>query len=339
MGRFIIAAIAASAAACFSPSFPNGVPCSVEGNCPGSQICAADNRCYDEGGAGADANTNGDSSLSALEVSLGTLEPAFDPTLTAYALTLGLGAEELSITATATVAAGAEITVDETIVASSVASPAVALNLGDNSIEIVVTAASGDQTSYAITTNRGAGTLQGGYIKSTNAEPFDGFHAVSMDGDTLVVGAPGEDSQALGIGGDQTDNSNADSGAVYVFVKNGAAWSQQAYIKASNTDQSDRFGSSVSLSGNTLAVGAVGESSNATGVDGNQNENSATGAGAVYVFVRSGSTWSQQAYIKASNTGAVTGGAQNDNFGASLSCAGNTELVNEFERLRRGKLL
>lgn len=93
------------------------------------------------------------------------------------------------------------------------------------------------------------------------------------------------------------------------------AWAQQAYVKASNTDGSDQFGLSVALSanGDTLAVGANGESSSATGVNGNQLDNSAAYSGAVYVFSRTDGAWEQQAYIKASNTGA------SHSFGASIS--------------------
>ena len=63
-------------------------------------------------------------------------------------------------------------------------------------------------------------------------------------------------------------------------------WAQQAYIKASNTDSDDNFGQSVALSndGNTLAVGAIKESSNATGINGNENNNNSTNSGAVYAF-------------------------------------------------------
>ncbi len=67
--------------------------------------------------------------------------------------------------------------------------------------------------------------------------------------------------------------------------------SQQAYLKASNTDAGDKFGNSIAISGDTVVVGAVQEASSATGVDGNQTDNSATDAGAAYVFTRSGSTW------------------------------------------------
>ncbi len=65
---------------------------------------------------------------------------------------------------------------------------------------------------------------------------------------------------------------------------------QQAYLKASNTDAGDKFGSAVSVSGDTVVVGASDEDSSATGVNGNQSNNSANRAGAAYVFVRSGSS-------------------------------------------------
>ena len=85
------------------------------------------------------------------------------------------------------------------------------------------------------------------------------------------------------------------------------AWSHQAYLKASNTDVSDGFGTSVALSadGSILAVGAKLEDSAATGIDGDQADETADGAGAAYVLTRSGLTleWSQQAYLKASNFG------------------------------------
>jgi hypothetical protein len=75
-----------------------------------------------------------------------------------------------------------------------------------------------------------------------------------------------------------------DAGAAYVFTRSGTIWSQQAYLKASNTGAGDDFGYAVALSGDTLVVGANTEDSNATGVGGNQNDNSAVDAGATYVF-------------------------------------------------------
>jgi len=141
--------------------------------------------------------------------------------------------------------------------------------------------------------------------------------ALSGDGNTLAVGADGESSAATGVNGDQADNSAGYAGAVYVFSRDsGGIWTQQAYIKTSNTDAFDELGGSAALSddGNTLAVGAYGESSAATGVNGDQADNSTFYAGAVYVFSRdSGGVWTQQLYVKASNTDEF------DGFGYSVA--------------------
>ena len=157
---------------------------------------------------------------------------------------------------------------------------------------------------------------QQAYIKASN--PGDGANfgssvALSRDGNTMAVAAYYESSAATGINGNQADRSIPEAGAVYVFARTGTTWSQQAYIKASNTGnaavgdgfaEGDQFGYSIALSadGNTLAVGAIGEDSNATGINGDQADNSANQAGAAYVFTRTGSTWSQQAYVKSSMT-------------------------------------
>lgn len=96
---------------------------------------------------------------------------------------------------------------------------------------------------------------------------------------------------------------------------------QQAYVKASNPGADDRFGRSVAIDGDTMVIGAYGEASSATTVNGSQTSNSAAEAGAAYVFVRSGGTWVQQAYLKASNAGA------GDFFGGAVAISGNTIVV------------
>ena len=96
----------------------------------------------------------------------------------------------------------------------------------------------------------------------------------------MAVGARLEDSASTGINGNQVGNGAPDSGAVYVFKRNGGVWEQKDYLKASNTNAGDQFGDAVALSGNTLAVAAWFEGSNATGV----NDNSAPKSGAAYVF-------------------------------------------------------
>ena len=88
-----------------------------------------------------------------------------------------------------------------------------------------------------------------------------------------------------GVNGNQGDNSAANSGAAYVFRRTGGIWAQKAYLKASNTSGGDFFGFvRLSADGRTLAVGAYWEDSNATGVNGNQGDNSSQDSGAVYVF-------------------------------------------------------
>lgn len=176
------------------------------------------------------------------------------------------------------------------------------------------TGINGDQNNEAalksgavyVFTYDGHAWSQQAYIKASNTQVFDLFGsslALSADGTLLAIGAINDDSSATGIDGDQADNSAADSGAVFLFARNGTTWSQQAYVKASNTDAGDNFGSSVALSsdGLFLAVAADHEASNATGVNGNQNDNTALVKGAVYVFARAGNTWNQQAYVKPSS--------------------------------------
>jgi hypothetical protein len=175
---------------------------------------------------------------------------------------------------------------------------------------------------------------QQAYVKASNAGEDDWFGSavsLSTDGNTLAVGAYLEDSNATAISTDGSgglDDTAKDSGAVYIFSRSAGVWTQQAYIKASNTDANDLFGGSVSLSanGNTLVVGAIGEDSNVTGIsiDGTgESDNSSGFSGAAYLFSRNGSIWTQQSYIKSSNTWEA------DYFGhdVSISADGNTLAV------------
>src|SRR6185503_5545088 len=100
-------------------------------------------------------------------------------------------------------------------------------------------------------------------------------------------------------GGDGATGSSQSSGSPAPIV---AQLVQQGYLKASNSNADDLFGVNVALSGDTLVVGAPQEGSNAVGVNGNQADTSAPNSGAVYVFTRNAGVWTQQAYLKASNT-------------------------------------
>jgi hypothetical protein len=185
-----------------------------------------------------------------------------------------------------------------------------------------------DSGAVYIFRRMGSTWAQEAYLKASNTGADDRFGSVELSGDTLAVGASGEDSAALGVGGNQADNGAPDSGAVYVFRRTGTAWLQEAYIKASNTGSYDFFGTSVALSGDTLAVGASFEDSAAQGVGGNQDDNSAFNSGAVYMFRRSGTAWQQQAYLKASNTDASDPSAFfSDLFGGSVALSGDTLAV------------
>ena len=168
------------------------------------------------------------------------------------------------------------------------------------------------------------------YVKAANTDAGDNFGFsvdLSSDGNTLAVSAWLEDS---GDRNDEMDNNAIDSGAAYVFTRdNGGVWSQQAYVKASTMDESDRFGWNLSVSGDAskLAIGANNEDSVATGVNGDQADNNADGAGAVYVFNHdNGSDWIQQAYVKASNAN------PGDSFGfrIALSEDGNSLAVGAY---------
>ena len=142
-----------------------------------------------------------------------------------------------------------------------------------------------------------------------------------------MIGAYAEDSSDSTItNGARASNNNGvgDSGAAYVFVRSGSTWAMEAYLKAPNVGASDNFGYAVSISGDTIVVGARYEDSSTTAIinDASASEsNAASNAGAAYVFVRSGNTWSHQAYLKAFNAGA------SDQFGWSVSVLGDTVVV------------
>ncbi|MBV7539521.1 FG-GAP repeat protein [Acidovorax sp. sic0104] len=176
----------------------------------------------------------------------------------------------------------------------------------------------------------GALWAQQARIAAPNGDANDYFGnalALSADGNTLAIGADGESGDHRGTFSTMpaTNNLASNSGAVYVYSRAGAAWSLQAFVKANNGDADDLFGSSVALSsdGNTLAVAAYYEDGDLTGAKGNP---AYSGSGAAYVFVRSGTRWAQQGYLKASNAGL------GDFFGIylSLSRAGDTLAVGAF---------
>ena len=201
-----------------------------------------------------------------------------------------------------------------------------------------------DAGAVYIYTRAANGWKQQAYLKASNTHKgyqFGNALSLSDDGNTLAVGSTGEASSDTGVNGNQADTSMDEAGAVYVFTRSGATWSQQAYVKASNTgtpDVGNQFGYSVALSGdgNNLAVGSTSEPSAANGVNGDQKNTAAPDSGAAYVFTRSGSRWTQQAYVKPWNT---TVRGQLFGYSIGLSTDGSTMAVGAFdEQNGRGAL-
>jgi hypothetical protein len=138
-------------------------------------------------------------------------------------------------------------------------------------------------------------------ILSASNKSFDAYfgYSVSVSGDTVVVGAPSANSGGVLY-----------AGQAYVFTRNGSTWSEQAILSASDKSDGANFGYSVSVSGDTALVGAN-----------RANSGAVTNAGAAYVFTRSGSTWTQQQILSASNKSASA------YFGFSVSVSGDTAIV------------
>ena len=157
-----------------------------------------------------------------------------------------------------------------------------------------------DQGTAYVFVRSGATWNQQAQLIASDGAGQDCFgESVALAGDTVVVGTSWHDA-----------NANTDQGAAYVFVRSGATWNQQAQLVASDGAPDDRFGGAVALDGETALVGVPYDD-----VDSDVNQGSA------YVFVRSGTSWSQQAQLIAS------GGASQDRFGYSVALDGETALV------------
>jgi hypothetical protein len=153
------------------------------------------------------------------------------------------------------------------------------------------------------------------YLKASNSGENDLFGksvTLSAAGERMAVGAIGESS---GVPLDPNDDSALLAGAVYIYELLNANWIAKAYLKSESPDFDDRFGQAIALSadGSTLVVGATGEDSSSTGVGGDPSDDSSSSSGAVYTFIRSGTNWTTDAYIKPSNTDS------GDLFGAAVT--------------------
>ena len=129
---------------------------------------------------------------------------------------------------------------------------------------------------------------QQAFIKASNPGENDNFGArlmLSGDGNVLAVGSQLEDGSAKGINGKDDDDAE-EAGAVYFYTRTAGVWKQVAYVKGSNTEAFDEFGSAMALNrdGSIMVVGARGEDSASKGTHGDPSNNAADEAGAVYVF-------------------------------------------------------
>lgn len=278
-----------------------------------------------QGSSTADSNqdtptpSNSDASLSSLTANI-TLDQSFQSTLTEYTATVGFLQSVLSVQIVPT-NNKASVTLNGNPITND-SEQTISLSEGINNIAFEVTAENGTKETYTISLTRELFTTleQQAYIKASNIDSGDQFgKALAISGDTLVVGVASEDGDINSTWATPNDNA-ANAGAVYVFVRNGTTWTQQAYLKASNAEAGDSFGSSVAILGDTLVIGAFGEDGDANSTNLTPNDN-LIAAGAVYVFERNGTNWAQQAYLKAPNAG------EKDYFGVSVAIDRDTIAV------------
>ena len=139
-------------------------------------------------------------------------------------------------------------------------------------------------------------------ITASDSAASDDFGwATAVSGDTAIIGASGEDDRG------------ADSGSAYIFTRNGTGWIEQAKLTASDGAAKHTFGWAAALSGDTAIIGASGE------------DQRGAGAGAAYIFTRTGTTWTEQAKLTA------TDAAAGDSFGNAVDMAGDTAVIGAYQ--------
>jgi FG-GAP repeat/LytTr DNA-binding domain len=131
---------------------------------------------------------------------------------------------------------------------------------------------------------------------ASDGEVGDEFgHSVAISSNYAIVGAPNDNIGA-----------NSNQGSAYIFFFNGTGWVEQAKLVAVGGASDDNFGYSVSISGDYAIVGAP-----------NDNVGASSNQGSAYIFIRSGTAWTQQANFTGISALA------NDNFGRSVSIDGD----------------
>ena len=152
-------------------------------------------------------------------------------------------------------------------------------------------------TAYVFKLIEGEWTQQAQILASDGARGDAFGSSVSIDGDTVIISAPGDADE-----GEYT-------GSAYIFTRTNGLWTQQAKLLSPFPAEGDGFGTSVSIAGNTAFVGVPG--ANEFG----------TNSGIVYEFIRTGTTWSQTAKLL------PTDGAAEDLFGSAVAIENDTAVV------------
>jgi trimeric autotransporter adhesin len=346
-----LAAVAVLSSGCFAPAYENGRLRCREGECPEGYYCASGSRCwrqgtvpplsegdgeapsdgpprtdaavpFDSGGINPidtggdqpvasppdadepDATDDPTARLLSFEVTPGQLSPPFSPTLNNYALDLPLFTQSITVKATA-LDPGATLLLNTSPFANVVDAP-VPIPPGLSKVDLNVRAPNGGTNRYRVFVTTGGVVT---YVKPHNTHLGMAFgRAVAVAGTTLAVGAPDDKSVGTGPLTGDIPIGMTSTGAVFVYVR-GDRWRREVTLKPSHEQAMMKFGASIAIAGDTLVVGAPGES----GLDLKSSQ-----AGAAFVFVRTGDTWSQQAYLKAADA------AVGDEFGTSVAITTTT---------------
>jgi len=156
-----------------------------------------------------------------------------------------------------------------------------------------------DSGSAFVFTRTGTSWTEQAKLLASDGAASDSFGiSVAIDGDTIVAGAYLD------------DNNNGSSGSAYIFIHTGTTWTEQAKLMANDGEEGDRFGISVAIAGNTVVVGAYQDETD-NGID----------SGSAYIFTRTGSTWTEQVKLMASD------GAEYDEFGNFVAVANGAVVV------------
>jgi hypothetical protein len=157
-----------------------------------------------------------------------------------------------------------------------------------------------DSGSVYVFTRSGTNWSQLAKLTAADGAKGDVFGiSVALDGDTALIGA------------DLDDDKGEDSGSVYVYTRSKGTWSQQAKLTAADAGNVDIFGVRVAISGDTALIAARRDDDDVNGVD----------SGSAYVFIRSGTSWTQQAKLTANDAEA------GDLFGFNVALYEDTGIV------------